>query len=90
MLVSIETSYISEHYHKVKLAYGGDIGALINFNEHLRMSSIYEHRLYPWEENFARNEIRLSNVNHGVGLFYNQQTKQGFAEFGANYMVYLK
>jgi hypothetical protein len=90
ILVSIETSYISEYYHKVKLAYGGDIGVLINFNEHLRMSSTYEHRFYPWEENFARNEIRLSNVNHGLGLFYNQQTKQGFAEFGANYMVYLK
>ena len=81
---------MSEEYHKIKIAYGADLGFLINFNDNLRLSSFYEQRFYPWEETFSKNELRLSNVHHALGAFYNAQTKLGINEFGLNYMVYLK
>jgi hypothetical protein len=90
LLASLESSYVGEYYEKVKFAYGVDAGFLLNLNDNLKFSSLYEQRFHPWEENFFKNELRISNIKHGMGLFYNAQTKIGFYEFGINYMVYLK
>ena len=90
ILASLETSYVSEYYQKVKIALGADIGFLVNFNDNLRFSTFYEQRFHPWEETFSKNEFRLSNVHHGLSAFYNVQTKLGFNEYGLNYMVYIK
>ncbi len=90
LLASLETSYVSESYQKVKLAYGADGGFLLHFTDQIRFSTFYEQRFYPWEETFSKNELRLSNVHHALGLFYNAQTKLGYSEFGLNFMTYLK
>ncbi len=90
ILATGEASYVSEHFHKFKFTYGIDAGLLIKFHDNLLFSSFYEQRFHPWEETFSKNELRLSNVNHAVSAFYNAQTKIGFAEFGFNYMIYLK
>jgi len=90
LLASFESSYVNEAYHKVKFAYGADLGFLIDFNDHFRFSSFYEQRFHPWEETFSKNELRLSNVHHALSLFYHVQAKQGFNEVGLNYFIYLK
>jgi hypothetical protein len=88
ILASFESSYVSEELHKMKFAWGADIGFLTHFSDNLRHSTFYELRFHPWEESTLKNEIRWSNVSYGIGLFHHTQTKLGFSEFGLNMMVY--
>ncbi len=88
ILGSLETSYVSEDLHKMKIAYGADIGFLTHLTEHLRHSTFFELRFHPWEETILKNELRWSNVNYGIGIFHHAQKKFGFSETGINMMVY--
>jgi hypothetical protein len=89
LLAHIETSYISEELNKVKLAYGGDLGVLFDISEEWKHTSVFEGRVYPWNESRFSNELRYSNKSFGVGGFYNVHLKDGAEEFGLRFLKYL-
>ena len=90
LLASFESSYVSEKFHKLKLAYGADLGLLVKLSESVRALSLYEWRNHPWRENILKNEIRYMKRTQGVGLFFNHHESQNFNEVGLQYHHYLK
>jgi hypothetical protein len=73
----------------MKLAYGADVGLLLDFNEAWKMNSVLEWRAYPWTESRATNELRYANEAFGSGLYFNEYLENGDREFGLRFYWYL-
>lgn len=83
-----ETSYVSEDLHKAKLAYGADLGFILDFSRNFKFNSFLELRAHPWNEGVWMNEARLSDKNYGVGLYSRFWLVDGVQEFGAKLFSY--
>lgn len=89
LLAHVESSYVSEAFRKMKLAYGADAGLLFDFNEAWKMNSVLEWRAYPWTESRVINEFRYANEAFGSGLYFNDYLENGDREFGLRLYWYL-
>src|SRR5690606_5002234 len=77
-----ESAYVSEKSHKLKLAYGADIGALVDFNSHFKYHTSLKLRAYPWQESSWLNELRYTSQRYGVGGYQTSYLLDGVQELG--------
>lgn len=88
-LLHAEASYVSEKLEKMKLAYGGDVGFLINFSHSWKFNSEVEGRVYPWNESRWVNELRYSNRSWGLGGYHSNYFRDGEQDLGLRFYKYL-
>lgn len=90
LLAHLETSYVSEKQHKVKVGYGADLGMLIEFTSALKLHTVLEWRVHPWNESRFLNEVRYSNTSYGVGGSHASYLTDGVQEFAVKFYKYFK
>jgi hypothetical protein len=88
ILAHLESSYVSEREHKLKPAYGADIGVLTEFGFRWKIHSLLEWRSHPWNESNFSNELRFSDQKYGVGLKHQVYFIDGIQESGFKFFRY--
>lgn len=89
LLAHGEISYVSEYYQQFKPGAGLDAGFLIDFNESLKLNSVLEWRVTPWNETRLSHEIRKTSRFYGAGLYFNEYLANDDQELGFKLYFYL-
>lgn len=84
-----ELGYVSEHFRQIKIGAGADAGVLFDFSESLKMNTVLEWRVNPWDETRFMNEIRKTSQTMGAGLYFSDYLENGDREIGLNFYLYL-
>lgn len=84
-----ELSYVSEDFHQMKFGAGADAGWLFEFSESLKLHTMLEWRLNPWDETRVMNELRQTSKTYGAGVYFSNYLENGDRELGLRLYLYL-